>query len=104
MAPYQTFKIFITDFSGVSKDGFHILLGFLIFILFAWIFRLKLSSWKAIIAPLVFAVILELMDARDSLAYGFAVHVRDSIKDIVVTTLIPWVTIIYLRYLSGETK
>ena len=89
MAPYQSFKLFLVDLIGLSKTGFHFVLGFLVYLVLAKAFNLKFSSAKTLIAPLVFALILEMMDFRDAIAYGHQPNLPDSVYDIIVTLSLP---------------
>ena len=98
--PYQELKLVLTDLLNISRDGFHILLGFFVFLLFATLFRLPLSSWKAIIAPLIFALMLEFVDVWDSIAVGIAINWLDSLHDLIISLLLPLCVICYLRIIS----
>lgn len=99
---YQTFKLYLTELLGVSRDGFHVLLGFLVFLLVAGVFKLRLSSPKTLIAPLLFVVVLEVFDTRDALVYGFPVDILDSIHDMLIGMLLPVLTVLYAR--SAERR
>jgi len=98
--PYQELKLVLTDLLNISRDGFHILLGFFVFLLFAALFRLPLSSWKALVAPLLFGIVLEFVDVRDSLAVGIAINWLDSLHDLIISLLLPLCVICYLRIIS----
>ena len=100
MAPYQNFKLFLVDTLGLAKDGFHIVLGFLILLVFARLFSLRLGSWKVLIAPVVFALLLEVLDVRDALRYSYPINWINSLHDIVVTVLLPFLLVIYSRYIQ----
>jgi len=98
MPLYQSLKLVLSDVTGLSRDGFHIILGFVVFILIIYLLKIKLSSWKALIAPLLFALVLETLDTRDALAFGFRVDIVDSLRDIIITTALPLLTILYARF------
>ncbi|MEK7519811.1 MAG: hypothetical protein AAB581_01010 [Patescibacteria group bacterium] len=103
MAEYQLFKLDMVDLFDVSRDGFHIILGFAVFLLVCYLFKIRLTSWKALIAPLIFSVLLETLDARDSLAFGRAIDYWDSLHDTIITTLLPALTVVYMKYMNrGE--
>jgi hypothetical protein len=100
MAPYQNFKLFLVDALGVTKDGFHIVLGFLVLLIFARLFSLKLNSWKVLIAPILFAILLEVLDVHDALQYHYRINWLDSLHDIVLTVLLPTLLVAYNRYIQ----
>ena len=102
MSLYQQFKLNLVDFFGLSKDGFHIILGFVIFLGFAGLLKIKLSSWKALIAPLVFAIILEVLDIRDALLFNEGIDVSGAIIDATITISLPLVLIVYLKFKKGS--
>ena len=94
---YQALKLFLTGLLGVSRDGFHILLTFFIFLLIGMLFKWRLSNPKILIAPLIFALFLEILDTRDAVTYGFKVDILDSAHDIVLGMLLPVLVFIYAR-------
>ena len=98
MSSYQSFKLFLVEAFHISKDGFHIILGFLVFLFGSYIFKIKLSSYKALIVPLVFALILETKDIFDSVSLGLFPDLYDSFRDIIITFLLPLLTVMYNRY------
>jgi len=94
---YQAFKLFLTELLGISRDGFHIVLTYFIFLLIGMLFKWRLSSWKMLIAPTLFALILEIADTRDAVTYGFGIDYLDSIHDFIVGMLLPFLTVVYAR-------
>jgi len=94
---YQALKLFLTGLLGVSRDGFHVILTFLIFLLVGMLFKWRLSSPKMLIAPLLFAVGLEVLDTRDAVVYGFPVDIMDSIHDLILGMLLPTLVVLYAR-------
>lgn len=99
MAPYQLFKLELVSAVGLSKDAFHILLGFGIFLILLFLSKSKNPSWKLIIPSLIFGIILEILDFRDAINYGFKPDLIDSLKDIIKTISCPTLVIatLYLR-------
>lgn len=96
MAPYQEFKLFLVDTFSLPKDSFHLLLGTMAYLAAAIFFRIPLSAKRALIAPVLFALALEVADARDSVAIGRPVPWFDSGHDLIFTTIVPvlvWATI-----------
>jgi uncharacterized membrane protein YczE len=102
ISPYQSFKLSLTGTFGLSRDGFHIVLGFLVFLLFSALFKIKLSSLRALVAPLVFALILEAVDVRDTLSLGRTVDYVDGAHDIFFSMILPFAAVVYLRYLDAR--
>jgi hypothetical protein len=103
MAPYQSLKLYLVNTFGISKVEFHFGLGFLIYFVLAKLFRIKLSSFKSLIAPIAFAFLMEVMDVRDAMAYGFKVNWADSVKDIFVTTSLPVFIYLCLKITKKKT-
>lgn len=99
MAPYQLFKLELVASLGLSKDAFHILIGLGIFLIFLFFSKSKNPSWKLIIPSLIFAIILEILDFRDAINYGFKPDLIDSLKDILKTISCPTLLVVtlYLR-------
>lgn len=98
MSEYQSLKLLLVDLLGISKDGFHIIIGFLVFLIFSYIFKIKLSSYKALIAPFFFAFLLEAKDFYDSVAFGFLIDVPDAVHDIIITMLLLVLVVLYLKF------
>lgn len=101
---YQAFKLFLTELLGVSRDGFHILLTFFVFLLVGMLFKWRLSSPKMLIAPFLFALLLEVLDTRDAIVYGFRVDVLDSVHDIILGMLLPTFVWLYARTHEKSTQ
>ena len=103
MAPYQILKLELVAWFGLSKDAFHIFLGFAVFLIFAYFLKHKFNSFKLIIAPLVLGIVLEAMDFRDAFSYGLRINYMDSLQDIAITILCPLLLILFFRYIKkGE--
>jgi|ETN02SMinimDraft_2_1059926.scaffolds.fasta_scaffold263027_1 hypothetical protein len=98
MSFYQTLKLILVDIFELSKDGFHIILGYFVFLLFARIFKIKLSSWKALFPTIIFSLLLEIVDFRDSIVFQMRYDFFDSIHDIMITNILPLITLLYLRF------
>src|SRR3990167_8773085 len=94
---YKALKLFLTGLLGVSRDGFHILLTFFIFLLVGMLFKWRFSSPKMLIAPLIFAIGLEILDTRDAVTYGFKVDILDSFHDLILGMLLPVLVFLYAR-------
>lgn len=97
MSSYQSLKLTLVEIFNIPKEGFHFVLGFLVFLIGAYIFKIKLTSYKSLIAPLVLAIVLELLDLRDVLAYEYSLDILDSLTDILITMSAPTFTVLYMR-------
>lgn len=102
MSLYQSLKIFLLDHISLSKDGFHIFLGFGIYLMVSSLLKIKLSSYKSLAAPVVLGILLEAIDIRDTLVYGERLVLLGNLKDIVTTSFLPLLTTVYLRRTSRE--
>ena len=85
------------DTVGLSKNGFHFLLGIFVYLGAAKVFKIKLSSAKSLIAPAVFALLMEVMDFRDATAYGSHLNWVDSANDSLLTISLPLTIWIYIK-------
>ena len=98
MSSYQSLKLVLVEIFNIPREGFHFILGFLVFLAGAYLFKIKLSSYKTLIIPSIFAFILELLDLRDALAYGFSFNALNSFTDILTTMSLPTLTVLYMRH------
>lgn len=89
MAPYQSLKLFLVETVGLSKAGFHFVLGFGVYFVVLKIFKVRVDSPKSLMAPFIFGVMMEAMDFRDALSYKLLIDWLDSIQDIAVTISLP---------------
>ena len=93
---YQ-FKLFLEHASGISMDALHILVGFLIFVAAAQLFRRTLASSL----PWLFLLMLELFNE----AYDLHVEIwpnrasqwGEGAKDIILTMAIPTLLMVLAR-------
>ena len=104
MSDYQSLKVLLVDLFGISKDSFHIILGFLTFLLFSYLMKLKPSSFKLLLIPLIFAFILEFIDFRDEIALNLPLDVNDALHDVFFTMLLPTITVVYFRIAHFRNK
>jgi hypothetical protein len=89
---YQIFKLWWISVLPLTKDAIHIYIGFLCLLLALILFRRKLGSFTALLPGLLVSLTMEALDLRD----GFAL--RESIKDIVNTNLIPFLLVLLARW------
>lgn len=90
---------------GLSKDAIHIYVGVVCLLVSVLVFRLPLSSWKALILGLIVAVIMESLDLRDDLASFGHFRWAASLKDLVNTNLIPLLIVLLAKkYLPAQSQ
>ena len=82
-------KLWLLPQIGLSKDAIHIYIGVVCLLISILVFRLPLSSWKALILGVAVAMIMESLDLRDDLASFGHFRWAASFKDLVNTNLIP---------------
>ena len=97
ISDYQSMKLVLGDVFGLSRDGFHIIIAFIVFLSVARIFRIRLTSWNALLAPLILALVLEAKDLYDSVSYGFPIYPSGNLHDILISAFLPLLTVLYLR-------
>ena len=102
---YQHLKLWLLPQVGLSKDAVHIYIGVVCLLISVVVFRLPLSSWKALILGLVVAVIMESLDLRDDLASFGHFRWAASLKDVVNTNLIPLLMVLLAkRYFPVQSR
>ena len=101
---YQGAKLVLLDLLPLSKDAFHIYVGFTVFLVAAWLLRTKHSGAIPLLAVFSVAIGMEALDAFDDLSTLGYLRYQDSIVDIVNTTMIPLACVIFRRCLVGETS
>jgi hypothetical protein len=103
MSDYQSMKLLLGDVFGLSRDGFHIIITFVAFLAVARLFRIRLERGAALIAPLALAVGLEVKDLYDSVTFGFPIYPLGNLHDVLVSVLLPLLTVVYLRFFAPRT-
>lgn len=103
MSSYQAIKAALVDFFHLPREGFHIVLGFFFYFCSNYFFRTRFNSYRSLIFPLCFAIGLELIDSFDNVFFGVYRGFRelffDSLGDVLLTLLLPFVSVVYFRYL-----
>ncbi|HXV27094.1 MAG TPA: hypothetical protein VD862_03690 [Candidatus Paceibacterota bacterium] len=97
ISDYQSMKLVLGDVFGLSRDGFHIIIAFLVFLAAARMFRIRLTGWHALIAPVVLALGLEAKDLYDSVSYGFSIYPLGNLHDVLTSVFLPLLTVLYAR-------
>ena len=91
-------KALLVLLSGLTRDSLHIQIGLAAFFLCALILRVPLSNWKPLALVFVLELINELLDIRRNLMLYSYVGWRDTLHDIVNTTLWPTLIFVMVRY------
>ena len=96
----QSFKIFIIQLTGLSRDALHIYAGLATFILVAAITRKSPKSLVPWVSVLAIACGVEALDARDDLHSLGHWRVGASVHDLINTVF--WPTVLFL--LARQTQ
>ena len=101
MSVWYEFKLLLEHATGISMDALHVLVGVLLQLLFAALFRLPLSSRR----PWLFLLgLLLLNEAGDLWVERWpepAMQYGEGLKDIVLTMLLPTVLLFSARFLPA---
>jgi hypothetical protein len=98
MSPVQELKMVLVQTLHLAKDGFHIYIGFAVFMLAVTLGRDSARSYKALIPSLVVSLLLEALDLNDDFNSGGALHWATSLKDVVNTNIIPTALVLAARF------
>ena len=94
---YQA-KLLIEHASGISMDALHILVGVLLQLMFAALFRIPLKSWR----PWLFVLALLLLNEAGDLWVERwpepAMQYGEGLKDVLLTMLLPSVLMLAVRF------
>jgi uncharacterized membrane protein YoaK (UPF0700 family) len=91
---FQSLKLDIVSFVGLSKDALHVYVGLIVFLVTAAAARQGLRSRAPLIAVLVIALLGEVLDIRDHLARHGQWRLGGSIHDLLNTMF--WPTALWL--------
>ena len=93
---YET-KMFIEHASFVSSDALHVLVGTLVWLLFAVVLRRSLSAWLPWVVLLFLTVFNEAIDLSFERWPDLAMQYGESAKDVLLTMTLPTVMMIVAR-------
>lgn len=93
---YET-KMFIEHASFVSSDALHVLVGTLVWLLFAVVLRRSLSAWLPWVVLLFFTVFNEAIDLSFERWPDLAMQYGESAKDVLLTMTLPTAMMIVAR-------
>lgn len=98
-ADYQHLKAFLLAHFPLTKDAFHVYIGFGCLLLSVFVLRLPPSAWRSLALGVVVSLGMELLDLRDNVRYLDATsRWLGSAKDVVNTNAIPVLTVLLVRY------
>ena len=94
---YQA-KLLIEHASGVSMDALHVLVGVLLQLMFAALFRIPVKSWR----PWLFVLALLLLNEAGDLWVERwpepAMQYGEGVKDVILTMMLPTLFTLLARY------
>lgn len=93
----QEVKLWLVDHLGLAKDALHVHIGLMLFFGAALLFRWRLSSWKPWAVVAAVAIVGEIWDIRDSVAYKSTVHYSANWHDIWNTMVWPTAILLLAR-------
>jgi len=94
----------LLELSGLSRQIFHTVGGLVIFYLAVKIFKIDLSSPRALVAPFVFGIFLEILDWRDAYVFGGPISFLDTVGDILLTVALPIIFLVFFRFKEYKQK
>jgi len=97
MSAWYQVKLLLEHATGISMDPLHVLVGVLLQLLFAALFRLPLRSWR----PWLFVLALLLLNEAGDLWVERwpepAMQYGEGLKDVVLTMLLPTALLLLAR-------
>jgi len=90
-------KMFVEHASAVSSDALHVLLGVLLWILIAWVWRRPLSAAGPLVALLGLIAFNEFVDLWVEQWPDKAMQYGESAKDLVLTMALPVILMLAVR-------
>ena len=97
MTAWYQVKLLMEHATGVSMDALHILVGVLVQLSFAALFRLQVRNWLPWVFVLVLALLNEASDFWVERWPQPAMQFGESLKDVVLTMLVPTMLMLALR-------
>jgi hypothetical protein len=96
--PFQSVKLAIIAASQLSRDSLHVYVGLTTFLVAAWLFRRNVRSYAPLLAVVVVAVLIEVVDLRDDLITRGRFRWWASAHDFANTLFWPTVLLLVARY------
>jgi hypothetical protein len=97
MARWYETKMFIEHVSVVSSDALHVLVGVIVWLLVALLWRRPTSSWRPWSVLLGFTLFNEAVDLWVERWPDPAMQYGESVKDILLTMALPTVLLLAVR-------
>ncbi len=94
----QDAKLWLMDFSGLSKDALHVYVGLTVFFGSALILRWRIAGFRPLLAVCIAALIGELWDMYDRFEAGSAQNFAGNWHDIWNTVFWPLVIFLLARF------
>ena len=101
MHPWYQAKVFLEHALGISMDALHVILGVLLQLVLALAFRTTVASWKPWIALLLLLAGNELSDLYVEQWPSRPMQFGESVKDLLLTMLLPTVLLAAARLRSA---
>ena len=95
---FQSIKLSIIAASQLTRDALHIYVGLATWLVAAWLFRRPLRSWAPLLAVVVVAVLVEVVDLRDDMVTRGRFRWWASAHDFGNTLFWPTVLLLVARY------
>ncbi len=94
---FQGLKLQLVSLLNVSKDAFHIYIGFLCYLISIKVFKVNPLSWKVLLLGIVISLSLEVKDLLDNISdFGHPLWFN-SLHDIINTNVIPTILVLFNR-------
>jgi hypothetical protein len=87
---FQELKLILLSIIPISRDAFHIYIGFFVFVGCILIYKGKLK-WKCLIPVFIIAIGIEVLDLKDDYYYYGFPRWSSSLHDVLNTVFIPLV-------------
>jgi hypothetical protein len=95
---FQSIKLSIIAASQLSRDSLHIYVGMTTWLAAAWLLRRPLRSWAPLVAVMVVALLVEVVDLRDDLITRGRLRWWASAHDFATTLFWPTVLLLVARW------
>ena len=90
-------KLFVEHSTGVSMDALHVVVGVILQLLFARLFRSSLARPMPLLALLVLELVNEANDYRVEIWPDPGMQFGEAVKDVVLTMFIPTLIFVVAR-------
>jgi hypothetical protein len=101
MLSWYEAKMFIEHASLVSSDALHVIVGVLVWMLFALLLRVSLADWRPWLVLLVLLVLNEMVDLWVERWPDPAMQYGESAKDLLLTMTLPTLLLLVVRVRPG---